>query len=50
MKKAKAGIIDKGILNTFERRGVIIAKSNFEMTLDSAEEDAIESGAEEVNI
>lgn len=49
MKKAKAGIQEKGIIKTFERRGVIIAKSNFEITLDSAEEDAIECGAEEVN-
>jgi len=48
LKKAKAGITEKGILNTFERRGVIIAKGNSEITLDSAEEDAIECGAEEI--
>ena len=36
------------MLNTFEKRGVIVAKGTSEITLDNAEEDAIEFGAEEV--
>ena len=50
LKKAKAGILDKGLLNTFERRGVIVAKSTADFSLESAEEDAIECGAEEVSL
>ena len=49
LKKAKAGILDKGLLNTFERRGVILTKSTSDVTLDDAEEHAIECGAEEVS-
>ena len=49
MKKAKAGMLDKGLLNLFERRGVILAKPlNLDVNLDNAEEDAIECGAEEI--
>ena len=49
LNKAKAGILDQGMINTFERRGVIIAKASGDITLDTAEEDAIEYGAEEVS-
>lgn len=49
MNKAKAGILDQGMINTFERRGVIIAKASADITLDTAEEDAIEYEAEEVS-
>jgi len=48
LNKARAGILDQGMINTFERRGVIIAKASGDITLDTAEEDAIEFGAEEV--
>ena len=36
------------MINTFERQGVIVVKAIKELTLDTAEEDAIECGAEEV--
>ena len=49
LNKARAGILDQGMINTFERRGVIIAKASGDITLDTAEEDAIEFGAEEVS-
>ena len=49
LNKARAGILDQGMINTFERRGVIIAKASGDTTLDTAEEDAIEFGAEEVS-
>jgi len=48
MNKARCGLIDKGLINTFERQGVIVVKAIKELTLDTAEEDAIECGAEEV--
>ena len=34
----------------FERRGVIITKASQDLTVDAAEEDAIEFGAEEVKV
>ena len=49
LNRAKAGILDQGMINTFERRGVIIAKASGDITIDTAEEDAIEFGAEEVS-
>jgi len=48
LNKAKCGLIDKGLINTFERQGVIVVKAIKDLTLDTAEEDAIECGAEEV--
>ena len=42
-------MLDKGIINMFQRRGVIMTKAPSDITLDNAEEDAIECGAEEVN-
>ena len=41
-------MIDNGFINTFERQGIIVAKAASCLTLDNAEEDAIECGAEEV--
>lgn len=48
LKRAKAGIIDQKLLNLFEKRGIIWAKACRGLTLDMAEEDAIECGAEEI--
>jgi len=48
LNKARCGLIDKGMINTFERQGVIVVKAIKDLTLDTAEEDAIECGAEEV--
>ena len=48
LRKAKAGVIDQKLLNLFEKRGIIWAKACRGLTLDMAEEDAIECGAEEV--
>merc|ERR1719273_1535402 len=41
---------EKGILNMFDKKGVIIADMKKGTSLDDAECDAIEAGAEEVNV
>jgi len=50
----KGGMLDKGILNMFEKRGRIVAKPPPEVAngynTDKAEEDAIEMGAEEAEV
>ena len=43
-------MVDKGLLNVFEHRGIILAKACSDVTIDNAEEDAIECGAEEVHL
>ena len=50
LRKAKAGVIDQKLVNLFDKRGIIWAKASRGLTLDMAEEDAIECGAEEVKI
>ena len=50
LRKAKAGVIDQKLVNLFDKRGIIWAKGCHGLTLDIAEEDAIECGAEEVKI
>lgn len=46
--KKKGGILERGLLNMFDRKGLIVATNN--KSLDEAEEDAIEAGAEEVQV
>lgn len=41
---------DRGVINMFERKGVIIADMKAGTTFDDAESDGIEVGAEEVNL
>lgn len=48
LRKAKAGVIDQKLVNLFDKRGIIWAKACRGLTLDMAEEDAIECGAEEI--
>jgi len=47
--KKKGGIFSNGILGMFDKKGILIAHAKEGCTLDDAEEDAIEAGAEEVN-
>ena len=47
--RKKGGVLSNGIMAMFEKKGIIIARAKEGSTLDDAEEDAIEAGAEEVN-
>lgn len=47
--KKKGGLASNGILGMFDKKGIIIAHAKEGCSLDDAEEDAIEAGAEEVN-
>ncbi len=44
------GAIEKGIFNIFDKKGLVTAEKPDDVDLDKAEEDAIEFGAEEVEI
>ena len=46
--KKNGGVIEKNLLNMFERKGVIVLKNDNETSLDQVEDDAIEFGAEDV--
>lgn len=46
--KKNGGLVEKGILNMFDKKGVIVIAKNSH-SLDKVEEDAIEFGAEDVD-